>query len=204
MSLINDALKRANAAQQQTTPPPIPQLRPAEPSQYARHGVGLMLPAALALIALIGLFLVWQRAERARLVQVVAASQLNAAAADGNATGSSPAATNFISVATTNVSPQPGETPAPASAPAPAPQGPGDAASAGAVTNSVATPPPPSKPAPPRLQAIFFTPPSSSVMIGGKTLFVGDRLGEFSVVAITQNSATLAGAGRTNVLNLRE
>jgi hypothetical protein len=197
-------LKRAEAAQQQTTPPPIPQLRPAEPSQYARHSVGLMVPAALALIALIGLFLVWQRAERARLVQAVAASRLNVAAADNNAGGPSPVATNAMPAATTNVSPQPGETPAPVSAPAPAPQVPGDAVSRGAATNSVAAPPPPSKPAPPRLQAIFFTPPSPSVMIGGKTLFVGDRLGELEVVAITQNSATLAGAGQTNVLNLRE
>jgi hypothetical protein len=41
-------------------------------------------------------------------------------------------------------------------------------------------------------------------MIGGKTLFVGDRLGELRVVAITQDSATLAGAGQTNVLRLPE
>jgi hypothetical protein len=204
MSLINDALKRANAAQQQTTPPPIPRLQPAESSQYARHSVGLMVPAALVLIALVGLFLVWQRAEHARLVQAVAASRLNVAAGDGNPEGSSPMATNALPAAITNVSPQPGETPAPASAPAPAPQAPGATASVGGVTNSVAAPPPPSKPAPPRLQAIFFTPPSPSVMIGGKTLLVGDRLGELRVVAITQDSATLAGAGQTNVLRLPE
>src|SRR5215471_7437540 len=62
MSLINDALKRAQEAQTQTQPAaqPGPQMRPAEPTSYAWHGVGLMLPAALALVAVLVLFMVWE------------------------------------------------------------------------------------------------------------------------------------------------
>jgi hypothetical protein len=39
-------------------------------------------------------------------------------------------------------------------------------------------------------------------MISGKTVFVGDRVGECRVVAIEKDSATLVGAGQTNVLSL--
>jgi hypothetical protein len=39
-------------------------------------------------------------------------------------------------------------------------------------------------------------------MIGGRTLFVGDKLGDLRVLAIDRESATLGGAGHTNVLTL--
>src|ERR1700688_3585536 len=63
MSLINDALKRARQTQQEAAPaaPPNLQFRPVEPAQRAvRHGVGLMLPIAFAVIALLGLLFLWQ------------------------------------------------------------------------------------------------------------------------------------------------
>jgi hypothetical protein len=41
-------------------------------------------------------------------------------------------------------------------------------------------------------------------MISGKTLFIGDKLGDLRVVAISKESAILAGAGQTNVLTLSE
>jgi hypothetical protein len=60
-------------------------------------------------------------------------------------------------------------------------------------------------PGPPaiRLQAIVFDPARPSAMINGKTLFVGDMLGEMQLVAIGRQSATLVGAGQTNLLTLR-
>jgi hypothetical protein len=60
-------------------------------------------------------------------------------------------------------------------------------------------------PAPPaiRLQAIVFHPTRPSAMINGKTLFLGDMLGEMQLVAIGRESATLVGAGQTNLLTLR-
>ena len=41
-------------------------------------------------------------------------------------------------------------------------------------------------------------------MISGKTLFIGDKLGDLRVVAIGPQSATLVGAGQTNVFSLSE
>jgi MSHA biogenesis protein MshK len=73
------------------------------------------------------------------------------------------------------------------------------------ATNSAAiTAPPQPKPAPLRLQAIVFNPKRPSALISGKTLFIGDKLGDARVVAIDQESATLVGAGKTNILSLPE
>jgi hypothetical protein len=41
-------------------------------------------------------------------------------------------------------------------------------------------------------------------MISGKTVYVGDKLGEMRVVAISQLSATLVGNGETNVLTFAQ
>ncbi len=41
-------------------------------------------------------------------------------------------------------------------------------------------------------------------MIGGKMLYVGDKVGDLRIVAIDQESATLIGATRTNVLTLSD
>ena len=61
----------------------------------------------------------------------------------------------------------------------------------------------PPKPPPLKLQGIVFSQRPSAV-ISGKTLFVGDRIREFRVFAITQDTALLVGGGRTNVLSLSE
>jgi hypothetical protein len=54
-----------------------------------------------------------------------------------------------------------------------------------------------------RLQAIVFHPTRPSAIVTGRSVFVGDRVGEFRVVAIHRESVMLAGAGQTNVLTLR-
>jgi hypothetical protein len=72
-------------------------------------------------------------------------------------------------------------------------------------TRSAAIAPPPApKPPPLRLQAIVFNPKRPSVLISGRTLFVGEKLGDLRVVAIDQESATLVGAGKTNILTMPE
>ena len=210
MSLINDALRRAKDAQQQTPPPTSPELpfRPVEPAQQAaRHGLSLLLPAALGALALMVLLFAWA------LVR----------------TRTAPAPLE-VNARTANV--PPGATPAPAPAVQPTPvQQPlataAHAASAGAnlasdttaepadeplasveesePTNApVITAPPPPKPAPLRLQAIIFNPNRPSAMIGGKTLFIGDKLGDLRVVAIDKVSVTLTGVGQTKILSLAE
>ena len=62
----------------------------------------------------------------------------------------------------------------------------------------------PPKPAPLRLQAIVFNPRRPSAMVSGKTLFVGDKLGDLRVVSISKDSAILVGGGQTNILTLSE
>jgi hypothetical protein len=56
----------------------------------------------------------------------------------------------------------------------------------------------------PKLQAVVFNPKRPSAIISGKSVFAGDRVGEFRVVTITQESVTLVGGGQTNVLVLGE
>jgi len=60
----------------------------------------------------------------------------------------------------------------------------------------------PAKPAPLKLQAIVFNPSRPSAIINGRTLFIGDKMGALRVVAIGEDTATLAGSGLTNVLTL--
>lgn len=78
-----------------------------------------------------------------------------------------------------------------------------DAVAQGGNTNPPIAEAQPPKPAPLRLQGIVFSKRPSAV-INGKTLFVGDRVREFRVVAITQDTAILVGDGRTNTLSLSE
>ena len=222
MSLINDALKRAKEAQPQAAPPPVPnlQLRPIEPAQYTRHTLGLILPAALAVAALLLLFLVWQSAQRNGSAQPVEVKARTAMTANPPPAPQPAAA----SLAAAPAAPVPAAQPIPAAPPAPSTlpaagtpdlpaaiavsvptNSPVAEAQDGGVTNTpAAAEVPPPKPAPPRLQAIIFSPARPSVMIGGKTLFIGDKLNGFRVMAIDQESATLVGAGQTNVLTLSE
>jgi hypothetical protein len=74
----------------------------------------------------------------------------------------------------------------------------------GVANTTAATQALPPKPKLPKLQAIVFSPARPSVMISGKTLFIGDKLNGFRVTAIDQESATLVGGGQTNVLSLSE
>jgi len=53
-----------------------------------------------------------------------------------------------------------------------------------------------------KLTGIVFHPTHPAAMIGGKTLFLNDKVGDWRVVAIDRESATLSNAGQTNVLSL--
>ncbi len=212
MSLINDALKRAKQAQQQTPPPsePPPHTPPIEPAQHVRHNLGLLLPAMLAVIAILMLFVIWQAAQRSRPAQTnQPKGQTKVAASTRTAPSpASPPAPTFTKID----KPSPPSEVADAANVVAAPSALATTNSAvpgnetGAVTNTsptnALTEPPAPKPAPLRLQAIIFNPKRPSVMIGGKTLFIGDRLGELRIIAIDRGSVILAGAGQTNVLTL--
>jgi hypothetical protein len=223
MSLINEALKRAREAQQQA-PPPLPRslpLQPIEPAQQAaRHGLGLGVLVGLAMLALLALF--WVR-HWAETLNAPRPRQANAQTAyPTRATLASPAPST--PAAARPAMPRPVTHPVPAkqpaspqttvvaasSTPAPAPTAalttatPTNAQPNVATNAMAAVAPPPHKPPPLRLQAIIFNPTRPSAMIGGKTLFVGDRVGDWRIIAIDQESATLAAAGHIKVLMLSE
>jgi len=219
MSLVNDALRRAKEAQEQVSPPPPSQMqfRPVEPEQRVRHGLGLVVPATLAVVALLALVLVWQWAHRH-----TAKEPQEARAVTRTAAHTTTPQMVSASAAVTTPAPAPPLQPSPRQQPESLPisaTGAADTLAAPAsvtptsslvateqeseATNSAAIAPPP-KLAPLRLQAIIFNPKRPSALISGKTLFIGDKLGDSRVVAIDQESATLVGGGRTNVLSLPE
>jgi len=216
MSLINDALRRAKEAQRQAPPPPSPQMqfRPVEPAQHPRHGLGLIVPATLAVVALLALLFGWQWAQRStamgpREVRALAPPAAQATIAPQPATPSPevvaaavqpspPAETLPRPDAVTEVAnllPVTSST-SPASPPLAQEQESNDTRSA------AITPPPAPKWPPLKLQAIVFNPKRPSVLINGKTLFIGEKLGDLRVVAIDRESATLAGTGQTNTLTM--
>jgi hypothetical protein len=208
MSLINDALRRAKDAQQQAPPPPSPDLpfRPVEPApQRARRGPGLLLTLTLAAVALFTLLFVCQWVQPRDLTGLTAVNARTAPVARATPTPTPVSASVEADTPTPALATQPGSATQPNSPPSPATNAPvADAQESEATNTAAVTPPPPPKPAPLRLQAIVFNPRRPSAMISGKTLFVGDKLGDLRVVAIDQQSATLAGAGQTNILSLSE
>ena len=199
MSLINDALKRASQAQQQSPPTAGgPALKPAGPAE-TKSATGaknlLFIMVACVIVGNALLFL----AVKDRGARPVAA----APAPSG--------ALQLAAVPAPNPPPAPAIVSVPPAVPAQAVTSvvadtASDSDSATTATNVVASesavvfenP----KPAPLRLQSIIYNPARPSAMIGGKFLFLGDRIQGFRVTAIDQESVTLIGNGQTNVLSL--
>ena len=200
MSLINDALKRAKQAQQhaQTPGPSSLQFRPVEPNQRPKRRWDWVMPAIVAIIGVT--FLIWMRpwsakdssgaALETKARTLAAAKESSPAAAPSQVPPPEPARPTQEKIA-----------PAPKEA---------TAAIAGTQTTNaepvVKTAPAPEPAAPPapalKLQAIVYSPTRPSAIVNGRTVFLGDRVGDLRVTAITQETATLIGAGKTNVLTL--
>jgi hypothetical protein len=195
MSLINEALKRAREVP--IAPAPELHFRPVEQPPVARRTVGLMLPVVVAGLALLALLLVWQLSHRSGS----SAQQLSVAPV------SEPSPTAVSAPPVDSSQAQPARPAAPAvtpPAPAVAPPAPENVAAAAPTNSDTAAEPPPPAPPPLKLQGVVFNPKRPSALISGKTVFVGDRIRDFRVVAISADSATLMGAGQTNVLSLSE
>jgi hypothetical protein len=230
MSLVNEALKRAKQAQPPPSLPPSagPQLRPVEPAQQCLRGVGLALPVLCALAAMLAiLFVGWAYRQHASASPAAAVAQPTAPVQPAPAAAPAvPPAPAQVPVASSVSLPPPGA-PAPGeprqtstpALPAAAQVGAAPAStltSAASDASAAAELPAPAtnapavaelpvpKPAPLRLQAILYHPTRPSAMIGGKTVFLGDKVGEARVASITAESVTLIGSGRTNVLNLAQ
>ena len=56
----------------------------------------------------------------------------------------------------------------------------------------------------PKLQGISFNPARPCALVSGKTVYVGDTVGGFSVTQITMESVTLVSTLATNVLSLSQ
>ncbi len=67
------------------------------------------------------------------------------------------------------------------------------------ATNAVVAPP---KPPEPKLQGILYAATRPCAIVSGRTVFVGDPVGELRVAAISKDSVTLQNETETNVLSL--
>jgi hypothetical protein len=216
MSLINEALKRAREAQQtpQPTSSALPQVRPVEPNQ-TNPGMGLMPPLSLAVASMLALVVVWQwiHARRPHTAPPPAkpiASLSKTASARPPASAPQPARAAVPVPPTGKPIPVPAprpvaNKPAPSAQVTPRPVAPTTAK----VVKPVPTPgpqvlEPEPKPIALNLQAIVYNPKRPSAMINGRTLFLGDHVGDFRVAAISSKTVTVIRPGKTNILILRD
>lgn len=227
MSLINDALRRAKQVQEQApAPPPPPPLNPVDPVPTMLHGLGILVPVVLTIVALIGLLLLWQLYQRnnsMRIAEPVASQPVKSTVPTQPSTTA--VALNTAAPLASAPNPIGANASAPATAPGTAAVGVATSANvappvagnavATATTNGIPSPaaaagtnlttapqPEMPKPATLTLQGIAFNPRRPSVIINGRTLFLGDRIGQFRVAAIHPDSTVLVGGGRTNLLSL--
>lgn len=191
MSRINDALKRAKAAEQKKLQPTDGlRLRPAEP-QAASRGTRLATFFIFVLGVSLGLFLVWHVRQKLAARSRPAAESRTVAPA--NAAKTTPAAATPRAVGST----QQGSLHGPATAAPEAATMSADATSSGAA--------PPDVPAF-KLQGILYSARSPLAMIDGQTVKIGDKLGDevggYRVAAIAERTVTLVNGTQTNVLKL--
>lgn len=214
MSLINDALKRAKQAQHKN-PPPAPAatpLRPVESVRRAPPSRSLLLPllaaAVLILIGGVAILMAFKRGASEPAAPTLPLSAKPIPETPAHSTPKVPAASPVTtpSHSATSVAVRPPEvvvTNLPQVA----------AAVPIIVTQTVfvvetAKPPATVKveapPPLPKLQGILFNPARPTAFLNGKSLLVGGRLGEYTVVAITKQAVTIERAGQTNVLTMEE
>ena len=188
MSLINEALKRAKQTQQANPPatPPL-EFRPVESAQGDGRRTSLLLVGlSLVIVAIVGMC--------AALVWYV--SQKNGPALRAEASANQqqlPPRTNAPA------QPTPKPTP-PVTVAEPA------AARPAAIENldSTVAASEALKPASLKLQGIFFNPKNPSAVVNGRTVYLGERVAGFFVLAMSPTSVTFANGTVTNVLSLSE
>lgn len=226
MSLINDALRRAKQAQKETPPAdptPVSHFRPVEPAiQPVRHSVGLLLPVALTLVALLALLLLWELSRRGSSpAPVSASSPLNVAARVMPSATAAPSSTEAPSSqsAPADVASSAAQKPAANNTPATSVPIPDHNAATAPLSNSASSVTNPAmaspnisdtnsaaatEPAPPplKLQGIVYNPRRPSALINGRVVFVGDRIRDLKISAIHADNVVLTGMGRTNLLSL--
>ncbi len=215
MSLINDALKRAQEAQRKQSPPPMTgaPLHSTSRQKSSMPWILAVLVVFALLIAIVGKGLLL-RTNKSRVTnEKIASTQKQ------NAT--QPVAPKKIIVPTP---PQPVPV-KPVVVQTPVTNVPEVVIEKPAIPTNVAPPPAETNPPAPvaavempqptdlqslfKLQGIFYRPNRPSAVINGRalfngeTLFVNERVGSARVIAITPDSATVVLGGQTNVLRTR-
>lgn len=191
MSLVNDALKRAKQAQSENPPPTPPlQFRPVDPAHEntARSPlllVGLVL--AFLLVVTLGGAAIWYVMQKQN-----SNLRVEARPAESGAKGETAPAEPVLPTAPSN--------PPLAMAPILIDLGQHDTNTAIVSAPADVLPPPP----PLKLQGIFFNPRSPSAVVNGRTVYVGDRVNGFRVLAIKPDAVWLANGVATNVLSLSD
>ena len=197
MSLINDALKRAQETQKKSPPPLAGAPLHSVPTER-RSAMPLIAGAVILLLLGVGAGVLLQLNKREPATKIAVAPAQPAVQNSEPQKNVQPAPPVAVPVANIPVAAQPVISPAPTP-----------------VTPSVAAEPSPkppvseievasTKPAWPKLklQGIIYVPRKPSVVINGKALFVGERVDGAQVVAISPESVTLVFTGRTNVLSV--
>ena len=201
MSLINDALRRAQQSQPPSSPAAstaggVPPLRPVEPRRSSSGSARWVLVLVALLFFGGAVWALWlgsrQRGEVlpppvTTEIQTVSHQPPPVALPDVPVVKTPPIVapvvqTNTVIVLVTNV-----------------------VAAVSPATNSAPATPPPSAPVFPalKLQGIFYLPSNPSVMINGRTLYVNEEVEKAKVLAITKTSVTVVWAGQTNVMSMR-
>lgn len=193
MSLINDALKRAKHAQQENPPTtPALEFRPVEPGQKEnRRTTLLVVGLTVVLLAILGLAgaLVWFIAQAKPAPLPVAARVADPPLAPL----SPPAVVTAPTNAMTTPTPEPDvEVLRPLDE-----QNTNGVPVVAAIVEAV-------KPPALKLQGIFFSPSNPSAVVNGKTVYLGDRVNGFRLLAVSPVAATFASATETNVLSLSD
>jgi len=176
MSLINDALKQARLSQQDNPPSIHPPLPPVESVSRGRMNWFLLVGIVLFL-AVAGFFIGISLSKHTPPPPPATASATTptlAATPELSPTQQVESVSNSLPVSTNTPS----------------------------VSNEVAVVPPPPPPPEPKLQGILFDPTRPCAIVDGATVFVGGRVGEFRVTAISKDKVTLKSGTETKVLNL--
>jgi hypothetical protein len=187
MSMINDALKRAQNAQPKAVSADGPAMQAVEAARHPGKGVDVvMVLLIVTILSLAGvLIFAWYHAGTQFTVRARTTDTTANVAAAIPAPKPAVSKPSIASNAVANVV-------APVAAVIP-------------TTNAAAVAPQPPKPAPFvfKLQGVMFGTRNPSALINGKTVFVGERIADARVVAIGHDTATIITAdGKTKLLDL--
>jgi hypothetical protein len=189
MSLINDALKRAQEAQRPDTRSSVSSLRTIDTRPKARPFLSRLLVVVIFLL-LAAAFVFIGLAMTGRLVKKNIAMPQISAPAPPVAAAVTPARQVTAPMPVVTAAPVVPDQPAPVPAPVPV------------AVAVVAVPPPPPYVFPDTLhvQGVAYDPVRPWAIVSGKTVYVGEMVKGVRVLAISRNSVTFGSHGQTNLL----